>query len=31
MDYCQRTDFYSLIEKAADVIIDTARHKRQAQ
>jgi len=31
MDYCQRTDFYSLIEKAADVIIDTARRKRQAR
>lgn len=31
MDYCQRTDFYSLIDKAADVIIDTARQKRQQQ
>jgi len=31
MDYCQRTDFYSLIEKAADVIIDTAQRKRQAR
>lgn len=31
MEYCRRTDFYSLIEKASDVIIDTARRKRQPQ
>ena len=31
MEYCQRTDFYSLIEKAADVILHTAQRNRQQQ
>lgn len=31
IEYCQRTDFYSLIEKAADVILHTAQRNRQQQ
>ena len=31
MEYCQRTDFYSLIEKAADVITHTAQRNRHQQ
>jgi len=29
MEYCQRTDFYSLIDRAAGIIIDTAGYKSQ--
>ena len=31
MEYCRHKDFYSLIEKAADVIIDSARRNREPQ